>query len=154
MNDTESGVGADRPIVSQLKLVRHETPESILSAYWHADENGLTIEELLASDLTGNTEGGEEITCSVRDELEAINRLGFWGYAAPNGEIHVWVSERSIPAAVMFFLGHEIGHRSGKQVDTGNPVQDEADEERRADEYGMAAMLAFKWLHELFPRKA
>lgn len=154
MNENEQSGGADQPVVSQLKLVRHETPESILAAYWHADENGLTVEELLASELTGSTEGGEEITCTVSDELDAIKRMGFWGYATPDNEIHVWVSEDASPAGVMFFLGHEIGHRSGMPVDTGNPLQDEANEERRADEYGKAAMQAYEWLKELFPHKA
>jgi hypothetical protein len=133
-----------------MNLVKYNSPEEILAAFWHFEENDLTLEEFLESKGKAITEDGEEMEFSGRDEFEAVKRNGFWGYCHPETKtIHVWIGEMKDPEELIFFLAHELGHATGKTVDTGNEVQDLIDEEERANGYGEVARQAFKWLKEL-----
>ena len=136
-----------------MELIKHNTPEDIIAAYWHFEENGMTLEDFLQSEGGATTGDSEEVTFTGAEELAGIKENGFWGFCDPKTKtVNVWIGENADPEEIIFFLGHEIGHASGKPLPpTGDEVQDEIAEERRADEYGEVTQKAFIWLKELIP---
>jgi len=134
-----------------MKLIKHNSAEQIIAAYWHFDENDMTIEDFLLSDGEAETEDGEAVSFSGADELAAMKENGFWGYCDPKTKtVNVWIGEKADAEAIIYFLAHEVGHATGKQI-KGDSVKVQAAEERRADEYGRVAQQAFIWLKELIP---
>ena len=134
-----------------MKLIKHKTAEEVIAAYWHFDENEMTIEDFVQSDGEAETVDGETVSFSGADELAAIKDNGFWGYCDPKTKIvNVWIGENADPETIIYFLAHEIGHATEKKI-KGDSVKAQAAEERRADEYGEVAQQAFVWLKELMP---
>jgi hypothetical protein len=131
------------PDLSNVTLVIHDTPESILSAHWE-----IPWEELSQGTMGGYGEDGvEEI--SWNRVLEGMHVEKFWGYASKDQhEIHVWVKEDADPSDVIFFLGHELGHLAGEQI-KGDSMEDEVAEENRANEYAEVAKQALQWTNQL-----
>jgi hypothetical protein len=123
-----------------MKLIRHETPESIVCAYLGASG----VEELTTHQIHGTTDGNDERVISPDEMVESITEMGFWGYANKrSNEVHAWVSAEADERCVIGFLAHEIGHNTGKQR------RDLLKEEARADEYRFVTERAFDWLREL-----
>ncbi len=134
-----------------MELIKHNTAEEIIAAYWHFDENDMNIEDFVLSGGEAETADGETVSFSGADELTAIKENGFWGYCDPKTKIvNVWIGENARHEEIIYFLAHEIGHATGKPV-KGDSVKAQAAEERRADEYGRVAQQAFIWLTELMP---
>lgn len=84
-----------------LKLVRHDTPESILAEHW-----GYPWEELKEGTMAAFDEEGNEEDYSFESIIEGMYLQKFWGFAnKEKSEIHVWVMSDADEQEVAFFLG-------------------------------------------------
>lgn len=112
------------------KLVIHDTIAEIEAAY--------------SATTAGCEQCGHDNERARREEIEAHEEEGFWGFADLNSySIHVWVSATNTPPLenLIFFLGHELGHLTKNEYEG-----DEFElEECRADEFGAVAAQAATW---------
>jgi hypothetical protein len=78
------------------------------------------------------------------DMRQGILNMGAWAFAGRRpgvSVIHYWAAPHVDSLHLAYFLGHEVGHVSGKQLRSRRNAWRE---EMRADEYGAAAYLALK----------
>lgn len=127
-----------------LNVIWYDSAEAIHRAMWEpaAKANGMTYEELVSEcEIIGFLESGEEVTLDGGDDLDGMRVQGCWGFVSPDtGTIHAWADANTDPAMVIHMLAHEIGHA------TGVPMEDELQEELRAEQFGKAARMAFEML--------
>lgn len=124
------------------ELVVHQSAKELLLAFWSSTD--VDLGDIEKSTMGGFTPDGKQVSMTFQQNVEAIERMGYWGFAdCPKHKVHIWVGEKVSPAETIFLLGHELGHLLGK------PHDDELMEEERADEYGVAAQVAWKWLTQL-----
>lgn len=125
-----------------MELKGYKTPEECFAAYFGLE----SMEELSESEsLGGLNSDGEEVILSDEDIFDGMRQLGVWGWVDDSDVIHYWRSEDVDNSIVMHFLGHEIGHRTGEQLE--DPIA----EEERAEEFGRAAAKAFELLSKMIP---
>ncbi len=130
--------------MKNFKLKRYKKLEEVFSIGFE-----IPIEELENSSLGAVMDDGEEVEISLNEELKNIKEIGYHGCIDKNNVIHFWIdNNKNISLEdLIFFFGHEIGHRTGKPI-KGNHIKDKmicVKEEHRADKYGNVAKLAFKF---------
>lgn len=129
--------------MNDIKLIKHDTPESIITRYFNFEEDlAFTLADV--GELGGEDGDGNAVALSVGQMLEGIRDAKFWGFSIkPKGEVHVWAAPDAPRERLMMLLGHEIGHLQGEQLDGT------VEEEERADTYGEVAALAYTMLGEV-----
>jgi hypothetical protein len=127
----------------EIQLVKHDTPESIVTRHFNFEEDpAFTLADI--GSLGGEDEAGNEVEFSTEQMLEGIRETKFWGFSIkPKMEVHVWASADAPRERLMMLLGHEIGHLRGEQLDGT------VEEEERADTYGEVAALAFTMMGQV-----
>jgi hypothetical protein len=76
--------------------------------------------------------------------LDGIREMRMWAFIDTEKNrplVHYWAAKDADPLRVAYMLGHEVGHVSGKRL---NSRRNSWREELRADEYGAAAFLALR----------
>lgn len=130
----------------EFKVIRHASPEAIQRAYWEpiCEEEGMTYEEVLIADCGGYTSEGTEVEFTSEDAIEGMRMQGCWGFINKDSrEIHIWYAPDCDRMLLIDLLGHELGHL------TGEPCQDDLEEEFRADSYGYVARKALQLLDQI-----
>jgi hypothetical protein len=109
------------------------------------------------SDLTENCriggvdENGSEQEFTIEQMVDGIELQGYWGFAdETNHTVHVWENKTASEENLLFFLGHEMGHLCEADIRDSDPIADE----HRADDYGRAAVQAYRMLKQLRPEVA
>lgn len=97
-----------------------------------------SIEELDEFCINGEYENGEACEHPVADAIDGMKTTGCWGYVDDKSVIHYWADPSVEPTTLIHFLAHEIGHR------TGEPCEDEHEEEMRAEAFGEVAKEAYE----------
>lgn len=137
----EQAVTAAPPAMS---VTWYESAEAIHRAMWEpaAKDSGMTYEELMAEcEIIGYLDSGDEVTLEGGADLAGIIAQGCWGFVCTDTKtIHAWAETDTDPALVIHMLAHEIGHA------TGVPMDDDFQEEMRAEQFGKAASMAFEML--------
>lgn len=130
-----------------IKLIQHETAEAVLRAYWGFA--GLTDEDLAEGQFGALGENGEEVDLPWEVQVEAIERMGFWGYADYGQRaVHMWRRPEVPHEVLMAFLGHEVAHFLSPH-DTSEPdLAVTVAEEAKVDTYGEVAAHACRLLRE------
>lgn len=106
-----------------LKLVIHETPESVLYEYssfmWKPDKNGevagkepKNLNEFLNMSFgLYDPESPRSSTMTERDAVNSLETMGYWAFACINsGEIHIWTDGECEHFHILQLLAHEMGH--------------------------------------------
>lgn len=134
------------PSPPELSIVWHADPEAIVRSHWAevAEAEGISIEELLCCDMSGQTGDGEEVDFSHADMIAGIREQGCWAYVDHNtNTVHAWARPDCNPAFLLHMLAHECGHATGKH----HP--DELQEEFRAEQFGAVAAMAYRFMSEM-----
>lgn len=122
----------------KFKYIRHKSPEDIWAEHWGVDPSELEGSTVGFSNL----EDGRKVSPLSNDVLmETLREMGVWGYAEPSsGEVHFWADDSTSDEKILYFLGHEIGHLSGK------PFKADHLEEQRAELFAAVTQEAFEAL--------
>lgn len=118
-------------------VVVHDTAESAVAAFYELPVSDMLDNLDVVHECSGDTAG---------DTLAACKLQPAWGWCIHGGdhpgEIHVWydktIPHQSAVTELCEILAHEQGHM------TAHPLKSYAAEERRAQGYGRAAVLAKK----------
>ena len=117
-----------------IEIVWYKNPEDVIGIMWGVSEF-VDIQEICGLDMDGNY-----LKISVNEFLARVQKYGVWGFAHKETmTIHAWKKGDAEMENVLKVLGHEIGHLMGEQL------EDEEAEENRADGYGTAASLAWRF---------
>jgi hypothetical protein len=123
-----------------MSIIWHESPDDIERAYWApvAEAEGIPLEELLSADMEGQNEKGDIINITNQQKMEGMLIQGCWGFVdTKTNTIHAWAAPDVQTETLIHMLAHEIGHATG--VAHPNALQ----EEFRAEQFGLAAKLAY-----------
>ena len=116
----------------------HKTPRDVQNAFWlpAAQDAGMTVDELLDDgESVGVDAEGNEVAMTREDTEQAIIDMGLWGFADTKArKIHLWAAAGTDDLRIAELIAHEIGHL------TGVPVDDDVQEEMRADQYASVAV--------------
>ena len=132
---------------NKFTLKRYKTVNEVRAASW-----GMSVQEFQ------NCDGGEwydtngnKTDFSQEEEEKCLLKMGYWGFVEENNTIHFWKDDGKniLIEDLLFFFGHEIGHKLGKCVSDMDCPKLMAEEENRADEYGLAAQLAYQFSKEI-----
>lgn len=118
----------------RVKWVRHSSATFLVRQFF----KGMRVK---AEDVTGPE--GEPVLSrnGFRGEVE---RMGMWAFCIPARKVpvvHYWAARTADRLHLAFLLGHELGHASGKRL---NSLRNTWREEMRADEYGACAAAVLK----------
>jgi hypothetical protein len=136
----------------EFTLKRYDNIDDLMLAALQVDANAeeegrkVTLEDLKEATISGLNPNEEEIEFSYEQQKEGIELMGHWGWVDEHKVIHYWISkEKQVPIEdLIHFFAHEIGHRTGKEL------EDDFQEEMRAEGYGHAATLAYKLAKQHF----
>lgn len=127
----------------EFTLKKYDNIDEILYASFTIDYPDMDFEEFKKSDFGGLDQNKKEVKFSYQQQKEGIQFVGYWGWVDENKVIHYWVGKQVSIEELIHFFAHEIGHR------TGTPIKDNYKEEMRAEGYGHAATLAFKFAKQV-----
>jgi hypothetical protein len=119
----------------------YESAAAVNSAMWAPalEAEGLTAADLDESGFQGLDDNGQAVDVSLEDALASMEDMGCWGFCdSATNTVHAWARADADPATVMHMLAHEIGHL------TGQAHPDGYHEEMRAEQFGRAAMAAYR----------
>lgn len=129
------------PNPPSLSIIWHDSPESVYRAMWEqaAIEAGVSYEELIEGSNVGETEDGEVFEFTHEQAIEGMRTQGCWGFVdTKTNTINAWAADDVDAPTALHFLAHEIGHVTGEQLD------DDMQEEMRAEQFGRVAVLAYR----------
>lgn len=116
--------------LSSLKVIKHDTIESLQSVFWE-----VPINELDKLQIEAETNLGNETLISSSMQKSQIENVGYWGFAIFDAnEIHYWAKNNVPKRDLIFFFAHELGHI------VGTADKDDWQEELRADSYAAVAL--------------
>lgn len=119
----------------------YESAKAVNSAMWAPalEAEGLTAADLDDSGFQGLDDNGQVVDVSLEEGLAGMEAMGCWGFCdSATNIVHAWARADADPATVMHMLAHEIGHL------TGQAHPDGYHEEMRAEQFGRAAMAAYR----------
>lgn len=120
-------------------LKKYDTIEEIvISAFSSEEEEPVSIEELKEARVGGWNSNHEEVEFSFEDQKKGIEEQGHWGWVDEQNTIHYWIGKEVPLEELIHFFAHEIGHR------TGTSLEDDFEEEMRAEDFGSVATMAYK----------
>ncbi len=140
-------LGAEKPVSKissgyaekEFTLKRYATVDEIVLASFQIEDESLTLKDLMESTLGGFDQNESEMEFSYEQQKDGIVEQGHWGWIDRNKVIHYWIGKELTMEDLIHFFAHEIGHR------TGESDKDYFQEEMRAEGYGKAATLAYKF---------
>jgi hypothetical protein len=116
--------------LSSLKVIKHNTIESLQSVFWET-----TIDKLKDLQIEADTNNGNVVKMDAATEKSQIENNGYWGFAITDkNEIHYWAKPDVNKADLISFFAHELGHI------VGTADKDDWQEELRADSYAVVAL--------------
>ena len=127
----------------EFTLKKYDSIDEILYASFAIDYPDMDFEEFKKSDFGGLDQDEKELKFTYEQHKEGIEFAGLWGWISEDKVIHYWVGKVIPMEELIHFLAHEIGHR------TGIPIKDNYKEEMRAEGYGHAATLAYKFATQI-----
>ena len=135
--------------MKEFKLKLYDTIEELECQHWG---NDLTPEDMGGEFETIDTNGNES-TMTWEEMKESYDRMGYWGFIDEDNLIHIWIKD-DYPmtiSEILFFLGHEMGHKmKGGIAPNDEDYMEDSElhfkEEERADEYGFVAQKAFEFV--------
>lgn len=127
----------------EFTLKKYDTVDEILYASFAIDYPDMDFEEFKKSDFGGLDQDQKELKITYEQQVDGIKSMGYWGWVSEDKVIHYWVGKKVPIEELIHFMAHEIGHR------TGIPIKDDFQEEMRAEGYGEAATLAYKFAKEI-----
>lgn len=127
----------------EFTLKKYDSIDEILYASFAIDYPDMDFEEFKKSDFGGLDQNQKEVKFTYEQQKEGIEFAGLWGWISEDKVIHYWVGKVIPMEELIHFLAHEIGHR------TGIPIKDNYKEEMRAEGYGHAATLAYKFATQI-----
>lgn len=138
----ESGCGVESLQPTPAVSVQwHETARSVYLCHLQpmATEAGMSVEELLAEgEMVGEDAQGNEVRMDEASVLESLEAMGLWGFAdKTTNTIHLWASANANARLLAELVGHELGHLTGTQL------EDDLQEEMRADQFAAVAAMTF-----------
>lgn len=119
----------------------YESAKAVNIAMWAPalEAEGLTAADLDDSGFQGLDDNGQVVDVSLEEGLAGMEAMGCWGFCdSATNIVHAWARADADPATVMHMLAHEIGHL------TGQAHPDGYHEEMRAEQFGRAAMAAYR----------
>ena len=123
--------------INDVKIIRHETIESILIFFTGE-------EELENSVVSTETFDNRILDITMQHLTDSIQKMGLCGFALKEEkEIHYWIGESKDRKDLIFFIAHELGHLIG-QIE-----EDDKEEEHRADSYGYVALKAIELVNNI-----
>ena len=137
-------------VIPEIQIKWHDSAQAIHTAFMEGIiERALADPELEGITREDITEGGWELEdgSDVTDTafLEAVVAVGYWGFSDDIDKIvHVWPGNLGSKGLAML-IGHEIGHLVGIKL------EDDSDEEARADLYGLVAQRVVEMVQEHTP---
>lgn len=140
--------------LADVRVIRHETAESIAAHHWRCEEEGITLAELRGCEIGGVTPDGEEASISFDAWMDGMTANGFWGYAATDErEVHLWAGPTATDEQILMLLGHELGHLLEPEFAAEAPIP-ELNSEAWADTCGAVTLRAFQEWQRLFGDRA
>ena len=122
----------------EIKIIRYETLEALLSALWHVDEK-----DLKDCNFGGYDGDGNEYEFPYEEMAANIKEEGCYGFAGDKKDIHVWVGRNAEMHSVINLIAHEKAHLT-------RPFhRNEDKEEEKACKFGECAALAYKVAFDL-----
>lgn len=133
-------------IFPEFEVNKHETIDSILQELFKFGDPTLQESALDIAFCTRDS-GGIESTIGIDEIKKGIKTNGLFGFVDSESIINVWIDMDKVSFEyLLFFLGHEIGH---KIEEPELPHEHPLDEEKRADGYAFAAKEAYRLAIEL-----
>ncbi len=127
----------------EFTLKKYDSVDEILYASFAVDFPDMDFEEFKNSDFGGLDENQKEVPLTYKSQIDGIKNMGYWGWVDEDKVIHYWAGKKVPIEELIHFFGHEIGHR------TGTIIEDNFQEEMRAEGYGEAATLAYKFAKQV-----
>lgn len=127
----------------EFTLKKYDSIDEILYASFAIDYPDIDSEEFKKSDFGGTDQNENEVKFTYQQHVDGIKEQGYWGWVSEDKVIHYWVGKKVPIEELIHFFGHEIGHQTGIQI------KDDFQEEMRAEGYGHAAVLAYKFATEI-----
>lgn len=127
----------------EFTLKKYNSIDEILYASFAVDYPDMSMDEFKSSPFGGLDENQNPIVFSYEQQKDGIEEQGLWGWVSDDKVIHYWVGKEVSLEELIHFFAHEIGHR------TGTPIEDDFQEEMRAEGYGETAKLAYKFAKEI-----
>jgi hypothetical protein len=135
------------PIIAEISLVVHPTPDHICRIYFQVDTDNDPEEDFR---YFGIDQAGEETEVTWKEMLDGMQSTGCWGFAATKQkEVHLWVDSTFNRRNLLALLAHEIGHIVEKEYLKVKAEGGYSKEEKRADLFAAAALLADEWLQQI-----
>ena len=123
-----------------VSMIRYETAEELLSKMWNTP-----IEELSSCSMGGYDGDGKEYNFSFTEMIQNIKTMGCYAFANDKKEIHFWVDVAVCdPIDFVGMIGHEKGHLTKPFLD------DEMEEEIKADGHGNSSAFAFRIYKDIY----
>lgn len=127
----------------EFTLKKYNTIDELYYASFSAECPDMDFEEFKKLEFGGLDADQNEVPLSYESQIEGIKNMGYWGWVDEQNVIHYWVGKKVPIEELIHFMAHEIGHR------IGIPIQDDFQEEMRAEGYGEAATLAYKFAKQV-----
>lgn len=125
-----------------INFIRYDTVEDLLVEHWQCP-----LDDLRKSECGGETIDGKEISFTFDEVINNLKTMGCHGFAK-NNEIHFWIDPNKASAEDVFALiAHEKGHLTEPFED------DDIKEEKKAERFGDAAVLALSIYKKIFEIK-
>lgn len=121
-----------------FKLKKYDTIDEIVLACYSSDEQQVTLEDLEDSMIVGFTQNQEDITFDYKAQKEGMEAQGVWGWIDDEKTIHYWIGKELSMEELIHFFAHEVGHG------TATHLEDDFEEEMRAEDFGHVATMAYK----------
>lgn len=128
----------------EFTLKKYDDIENFILASFQFDDPTMTLDDVKGSDFGGIGADGKEVDGYTYEQyLEGLIQQGVYGFIDEDNVIHFWIGKDLPIEELIHFFAHEIGHR------TGTPIEDDFQEEMRAEGYGYSATLAYKFAKQI-----
>lgn len=94
--------------MTSYTLIKYTTAEDVLYQYFNIDR-----ENLFNGDFYGHDKDGDTNSYLVTEVLEYIHKVGLWGFADTDCNIHYWIDWNIVEEEIFIdFLAMEIAQNS------------------------------------------
>jgi hypothetical protein len=129
--------------LDSIKIVWYKTAEDIHHEYDKGFRLAVGVSEEVWSEMEkGGLDSNEEsVEFTDKQMIAGLKKQKTWGFVDNKTRIiHAWADKRAKPEEILHMLTHEVGHLIGKKK------RDFFKEEERADNYGLAAKKAYRFM--------
>ena len=127
----------------EFTLKKYDSIDELYLASIQLEDETMTMDDL--KDISvGMSDGGDvNYDMSYQEQVDMIKEQGLWGWVDEDKIIHYWIGKEVSMTELIHFFAHEIAHR------TGTPIEDDFQEELRAEGYGETATLAYRFANQV-----